>query len=154
MGSYPVVAERLSEAYELHKTCLDLNFRTSPIKSASFIGILVGSIIYVFAGPLIILSRSAFYQCAMIGSVILAFSFLLVWAAGSLVTDCLRRTQSLKVDDEGHYAENLRKGALFEVLESEDSAYTSRIGLYLSALVLIPLTIMGISTGRILGRPV
>ena len=154
MGSYPLVSRELLKAYNLHKNCLEINFRTAPVKTASCIFLLVGSMVYVFAGPLVILSRSAFYQWAMIGAIILTFSFFLIRATSNLVSDCLRRNQAIEVDSEGNYMEYLNDGVLFEVQEKSNSAYTSTIGLYLSMLALVPIVLMGSFAGKILGTPV
>ncbi|VDM16520.1 unnamed protein product [Hydatigera taeniaeformis] len=154
VGAYPIIHERLNEAYSLYYSCLDAHFRTSPVLTASSLFLVVGSVTYAFAGPLVILSRSAFYHCIMIGSLLLASFVLLNLAACNFLYDCLRRSQSTQINDSGTYVESMYGTTLFDIMPHMEDATTAKVATYLTVLGFLPMAIMGGMAGKVLGRPV
>ncbi|VDD74018.1 unnamed protein product [Mesocestoides corti] len=152
--SYPLIRDKLHSARSMYKRCLTTNFRTSPILDMANLFLVVGSVIYVFAGPLVILSRGAFYQCSMLGSVFLGACFLLNKAASGFLFDCLLNTQSIQVDNHGGYKEKLYNMTLFEAESLMEKATTSGLGVLVALLGFLPLAIMGCLGIKLLGRPV
>lgn len=154
VGTYPLIYEKLKDAYNVYHTCLDGHFRIVPVLSTSILLLIVGSVVYTFAGPLVILSRSAFYHCSMLGAVLLAFFVLLNHAACSFLDDCLRRSQSTRFDNHGTYVENIYDSTLFDITAQMGNATTTNVTTYLTILGFLPIAIMGSLVEKILGRPV
>ncbi|KAL5111225.1 hypothetical protein TcWFU_000697 [Taenia crassiceps] len=154
VGTYPLIYERLIEAYVVYYTCLEGHFRTSPALTTSILFLIAGSIVYTFAGPLVILSRSAFYRCATIGAILLAFFVMLNHAACNFLYDCLQRSQATQLSDSGTYAENIHGTTLFDIIPSMEEATTIKIATYLTILEFLPIAIMGSLAEKMLGRPV
>ncbi|KAL5972028.1 hypothetical protein TSMEX_000242 [Taenia solium] len=154
VGTYPLIYERLSEAYTAYYTCLDSHFRTTPVLASSIFFLILGSVVYTFAGPLVILSRSAFYHCAMVGAVLLTFFLLLNRAACNFLDDCLQRSQSTLMGDTGAYVECVHETTLFDITSHMGEATTTKVITYLTMLGFLPIAIMGGLAERMLGRPV
>nr|CDS23550.1 phosphorylase b kinase regulatory [Echinococcus granulosus] len=151
VGTYPLIYEEMYQAHTLYYSCLNNNFRTSPVLTASSLFLIVGSVVYAFAGPLVILSRSAFYHCAMVGSMLLAFFVLLNLAACNFLFDCLRRSQAMQIDDHGNYVENMQGNNIFDVRTRMEEATTAKVATYLTVLGFLPIVIMGSLAEKILG---
>ncbi|KAM7539758.1 hypothetical protein Aperf_G00000041979 [Anoplocephala perfoliata] len=152
--AYPLLQEKMINSLELYEKCMNKNFRTKPVLLISRVFLILGSVIYTLAGPLVIVSRSAFYTYATIGSALLTAFILNNLLSANLLTHCLIRVQAVWVDEYG-FTERLWKGkSLFEVKSAMDKAYTSTYGFHLIAFAFLPIIIMGFFSEMILGQPI
>lgn len=150
-GTYPVVRETLANAGKLYSRCLT-NYRTSPIIDIANVCLIVGSVVFVFAGPLVLLSRRAFYNYSGIGAILLGAWFLLIRAASGFVHDCLVKSQTVRIDDQGTLKDKLYNGTLFESIKQSELALTEHLGQYLAFIGFLPIVVMGCIAGKVLGN--
>lgn len=144
----------MTDSLELYEQCLSRNFRTKPVLIISRLFLILGSVIYSLAGPIVIVSRSAFYSHAAIGSALLAAFILSNLLTANLLAHCLIRVQAVWVDEYGFTEQLWKDKSLFEVKSAMDKAHTSTYGFYLIAFAFLPITIMGFFSEMILGRPI
>ncbi len=153
-GKYPVLLDQLTNAVTLYDRCLNRNYHTSPILDVAHVFIVIGTVTYVSSGPLVILSRQAFYYYTTLGAILLVACLSLIRAGARFLHGCLTTTQSERIDNAGTLKEKLFNGTLFEAINQVSDAKSANVGWYLSFLGFIPLVVMGCIVGKVIGRPI